>query len=53
MREWITRGELNELREHERRRERRADFRLAAIVGVSLLFWVVFFAWMCSGRGTP
>ena len=45
----ITRRELAELVELERRRERRARIRCAVIVGLSLVFWcVVLYLW--SGR---
>lgn len=52
-REWITKGELAELVEHERRRERRAKIRCGVIVGVSLLFWAALIVYACSAGGTP
>ena len=52
-REWITRGELAQLVELERRRERRARIRFAVIVGVSILFWALLIAYACSWGGTP
>jgi predicted nucleic acid-binding Zn ribbon protein len=49
MNDFITRRELAELVELERRRERRARIRCAVIVALSLVFWgVVLYLW--SGR---
>lgn len=49
-RDWITRAELRELQEAERRRERRARFRLLIIVVLSVVFWAVLFLRMCGRK---
>lgn len=46
---WITRAELDELRELERRRERRRNIRVGVIVLVTVLAWVLLFAHSCGG----
>ena len=47
MNDFITRRQLNELVELERRRERRARIRCAVIVLLSLVFWlgVMLYVW--------
>jgi hypothetical protein len=50
MNDFITRRELHDLREHERRRERRARIRCSVIVGVSLVFWAGVILYMWSSR---
>jgi len=53
VRDWITRGELANLVELERRHERRARIRCAVIVGVSLIFWAAVLVYACANGGTP
>jgi len=46
VRDWITRGELANLVELERRRERRARIRCVVIIGLSLVVWgVLLYLW--------
>lgn len=50
MNDFITRRQLNDLREHERRRERRAKIRCAIIVGASLAFWILVAIYVWGGE---